>query len=176
MTLFDRIRRRLNTIFWSMKGVGIGRDSVIDREVDIWNPKTLTIGNGSLLGKSVSVYCGKKGSFTLGDGSHIAPYGYFLIDKNTCSIGDKVAIGPFCSFICHSNSVTGESAFFTENYSDGNIEVGDNVFIGAQCTILSGAKIHNNVVIASNSVVRGVLKSGFIYGGTPAKLIKPISE
>ncbi|MGB6037054.1 MAG: acyltransferase [Cryomorphaceae bacterium] len=176
MTLFDRIIRRLNTIYWSVRGAKIGRDSVISRRVEIWNPKSLTMGNGSLLGKSVSVYSAKEGFLTLGNESHIAAYGYLLIDQNKCSIGDKVAIGPFCSFICHSNSVKGESEFFTENYLDGDIEVGNNVFIGAQCTILPGTKISDNVVIASNSVVRGFLKSGFIYGGTPAKQIKPIKE
>jgi acetyltransferase-like isoleucine patch superfamily enzyme len=176
MTLFDRIKRRLNTLYWSMRGINIGASSSINKRVEIWNPKVVSIGRCSLLGKNVSVYCGKKGSFFLGDESHIAPFGYLLIDNNKCTIGNKVAIGPFCTFICHSNSIKGESEFFTENYLDGDIEIGNNVFIGAQCTILPGTQIPDNVVIASNSVVRGKLKSGFVYGGTPAKSIKPISE
>lgn len=176
MTFYDRIHRRLVTLFWSLRGVQIGVNSVINRGADIQVPNASSIGRNSQLGKSVSVYCGKKGVFALGDGSHIAPYGYLLIGDNRCSIGDKVAIGPFCTFVCHSNSVKGGSEFFTENYLDGDIQVGNNVFIGAQCTILPGTIIPDNVVVASNSVVRGVLKSGFIYGGTPAKLIKSISE
>lgn len=176
MTLSDRIRRRITTRYWSLRGVQIGANSSINRGADIQNPKSLLIGRLSQLGKSVSVYCGKNGTFTLGDESHIAPYGYMLIGDNKCSIGNKVAIGPFCALVCHSNSVAGSGKFFTQNYVDGDIEIGNNVFIGAQCTILPGAKIHDNVVIASNSVVRGELKSGFIYGGTPAKMIKSISE
>ncbi|MCZ4409789.1 DapH/DapD/GlmU-related protein [Cryomorphaceae bacterium 1068] len=176
MTFIDRIKRRLSTLYWSFRGVEIGTNSAINPGVDIWNPKTASIGQNSNLGKNVSIYCGKNGSFTLGDGSHIAPFGYLLIDNNDCSIGSKVAVGPFCTFVCHSNSIKGNSKFFAENYSDGGIEIGNNVFIGAQCTILPGAQIDDNVVIASNSVVRGILKSGFVYGGTPVKMIKPISE
>lgn len=176
MTLSDRIKRRIATVYWSLRGVQIGVNSVVNRGVDIQYPKGSSIGRGSQIGKSTSIYCGENGSFELGNGSHVAPYGYFLVGDNSCAIGSQVAVGPFCTFVCHSNSVKGSRKFFTENYEDGDIVVGNNVFIGAQCTILPGTHIPDNVAIASNSVVRGELKSGFVYGGTPAKLIKSISD
>ncbi|HIP31260.1 MAG TPA: acyltransferase [Crocinitomicaceae bacterium] len=110
----------------------------------------------------------------MGKKSHIAPFGYLLIDNNKVTIGDDVAIGPFCTFICHSNSVTGKSKLYAENYLDGDIFIGNNVFIGVQCTILPGTIIEDNVVIASNSVVKGRIERSALYGGTPAKKIKEI--
>ncbi|RLD75717.1 MAG: acyltransferase, partial [Bacteroidetes bacterium] len=105
----------------------------------------------------------------MGDNSHIAPFGYFLIENNIVEIGNDVAIGPFCSFFCVTNSIKGKSDLFRENYINGDIYVGNNVFIGAQCVILPGTKINDNTVIAANSVIGGVLESGVVYGGTPVK-------
>lgn len=51
------------------------------------------------------------------------------------------------------------------------IEIGDNVFIGVNCTILGNVKIGNNIIVSANSLVNKDLPSGGIYGGVPAKRI-----
>jgi len=152
----------------------LGKRATIHRTVDVIFPVRARVGENSTLYKNISLYIGASGSFEMGTNSHIAPFGYLLIDKNTCKIGDYVAIGPFCTFICHSNSVKGEKAYFTQNYTDGDIIIGNNVFMGAQCTILPGTIIEDNVVVAANSVVKGKLETGFIYGGSPVEKIKAI--
>lgn len=157
-----------------MKGASIDRTSTVDYRVEISTAKGLNLSRKSILYKNCTVYNGIDGRFSIGESSHCAPYGYFLIGDNSVVIGDDVAIGPHCSFICHSNAIVGESKLFRENYLDGDIKVGNNVFIGAQCTFLPGTTIEDNVVIASNSVVKGKLESGYVYGGSPAKSIKPI--
>ena len=81
---------------------------------------------------------------------------------------------PFCTFICHSNHFEGDNKLYSKNYLDGDISIGNNVFMGAQCTILPGTIIDDNVVIASNSVVKGHLESNTVYGGSPAKKIKSL--
>ncbi len=158
------------------KGVQFGAGSRFDRSVDVHNPQNAKIGTGSILYKNISLYIGSDGSFKMGNHSHVAPFGYFLIDKNKVEIGDHVAIGPFCTFICHSNHFEGENKLFSKNYLDENIILGNNVFIGAQCTILPGTIIEDNVVIASNSVVKGKLESNSVYGGSPAKKIKSLDN
>jgi acetyltransferase-like isoleucine patch superfamily enzyme len=119
---------------------------------------------------------GKKGKFSMQDHSHVAPYGYFLIENNTLSIGNDVAIGPFCSFFCSSNSHSPKKPLFRENYEQGDIHIGNNVFIGAQSVILPDTQIGDDVIIAANSVVKGKLESGFVYGGAPCKPIQKLSE
>lgn len=150
------------------------KGAYIHRSVDIHNYKNLTVGSDSILYKNNSVYIGDNGEMRMGDNSHIAPFGYLLIDKNKIDIGNDVAVGPFCSFICHSNDLKGEHKEFSKNYLDGDITIGNNVFIGAQCVILPGVVIEDNVVVASNSVVKGRLSEGSIYGGSPAQLIKSL--
>jgi len=146
----------------------------IHSSVDIQHSSRVTLGENSILYKQISIYPNANGTFRMGKNSHIAPFGYLLIDKNELAIGDDVAIGPFCTFICHSNAIEGNDKLFRKNYQDGNILIGSNVFIGAQCTILPGTVIEDNVVVASNSVVKGHLKSGGVYGGSPAKRIKDV--
>lgn len=176
MGLARSIGRRLDRIYFSFRGMNMERNASVHRSVDVLFPRRARIGRNSILYKDISLYIGKEGRFEIGANSHIAPFGYLLIDKNKCKIGDYVAIGPFCTFICHSNSVKGENKYFTQNYTDGDIRIGSNVFIGAQCTILPGTVVEDNVVIAANSVVKGRLEGGFVYGGSPAAKINPIQS
>ena len=173
MNLLKRIKRRLNIIYSKMRGMELAENAFVHHSVDVTNAKNVKIGKGSYIYKQTSIYV-SSGSFEIGKSSHIAPFGYLLIDKNNLIIGDNVAIGPFCSMICHSNNTKGASKIFTENYLDADITIGNNVFIGTQCNILPGVIIENDVVVASNSVVKGKLESGYVYGGTPAKKIKKI--
>ena len=112
----------------------------------------------------------------MGNNSHAAPYSYFLITNNSVIIGDDVAIGPFCSFFCSSNSYSDDIPLFRENYENGDIILGNNVFIGAQSTILPGTEIQDNVIIAANSVVKGIIESGWAYGGAPCKPLKKLRK
>lgn len=111
----------------------------------------------------------------MGDRSHAAPYGYFLIEDQKLSIGDDVAIGPYCCFFCSSNTYSTRKPLFRENYEKGDITIGNNVFIGAQSVILPGSIISDNVIVAAHSSVKGKLESGYIYGGSPCKPIKKLS-
>ena len=174
MQIYKRVKRRWEILYFKMKGVVLLENARIDRSVDILNPRNLEVGVRSILYKNSSVYIGAQGSVRIGNHSHIAPFGYLLIDNNSLKIGDNVAIGPFCTMICHSNNIVGKSHLFTKNYLDDDICIGNNVFIGAQCVLLPGTIIQDNVVVASNSVVKGILESGGVYGGSPVKRIKTI--
>lgn len=170
--LHKRLIRLVHTNLYKVLGARIGFQSRIYHAVEIQNLKRIEIGNKSTIYQHTSLFVGSRGLFKIGNNSHIAPYGYCLIDNNSLEIGDNVAIGPFTSIFCHSNSPYGPSSVFSENYINGDVSIGNNVFIGAHCVILPGTKIHDDVVIASNSVIKGQIPSGSIYGGSPAKQIK----
>ena len=60
-----------------------------------------------------------------------------------------------------------------EEYKEhvGRIEIGSNVFIGANAIILGPVKIENNVIVAAGAVVNKDVPPGTIVGGVPAKVI-----
>lgn len=51
------------------------------------------------------------------------------------------------------------------------ILIEDNVFVGANSTILAGVRIGSNCVIGAGSLVNKDLESGYVYAGVPAKQI-----
>lgn len=58
----------------------------------------------------------------------------------------------------------------------GLVEIGENVFIGANVTILKGVKIGKNSVIGSGSVVTKSIPDNVIAGGNPCKVIKSLDD
>ena len=58
----------------------------------------------------------------------------------------------------------------------GCIEVMDNVFIGANTTILPNVRIGPNAIIAAGSVVSKDVPPGTVVGGVPARVIGAFDE
>ncbi len=56
--------------------------------------------------------------------------------------------------------------------SNGEIVIGDNVWICDNVVILAGAHIGNNCIVAANSVVNKTFPDNCVIGGIPAKIIK----
>lgn len=90
------------------------------------------------------------------------------------SIGDNVWMASGVEFVthdvCHYMLNRYDKDYkYTEKI--GCIEIGSNVFIGADVKILYDVKIGDNVVIAAGSIVNKDIPSNSIVGGIPAKVI-----
>ena len=175
-SIISRIRTRLFTVCAKMRGANIGSDSVMHYSCDIQRMKGIELKDNVTLYKEITVYNAQQGMLVIDSNSHIGAYCYFLIDKNRIRIGKHVAVGPHCKFFCHSNAIAPDKELFTESYIDKDIRIGDNVFIGADCVILPGTIVDDNIVIGARSLVKGKLESGYVYAGSPARKIKKIRE
>ena len=60
--------------------------------------------------------------------------------------------------------------------SCGEVEIGNNVFIGMHTTILKGVRIGNNCVIGANSLVNCDIDDGWVAAGHPARPIMRIED
>lgn len=58
----------------------------------------------------------------------------------------------------------------------GCIEIMDNVFIGTNCTILSGVRIGPDAIVAAGAVVAKDVPPNSVVGGVPAKVICSLDE
>jgi Acetyltransferase (isoleucine patch superfamily) len=56
----------------------------------------------------------------------------------------------------------------------GEVNVGNNVWIGNNVIILKDTKIGDNCIVAAGAVVKGTFLNNVIIGGIPAKIIKSI--
>jgi GT2 family glycosyltransferase/acetyltransferase-like isoleucine patch superfamily enzyme len=87
------------------------------------------------------------------------------------SIGNNVRIAPY-TVILDSDFHNIADHFATGKSSPVIIE--DDVWIALGCTILKGVRIGQGAVIAAGAVVTKDVPAKTLYGGVPAKFIKPI--
>ena len=179
MSVIKKILNKINTKYLTLfyKTVKLEKGAILDYRCEVEQKNNINIGRKSILYKNITIYKHEEGHLNIGNFSHIAPYGYFLMEKQNLTIGDNVAIGPFCSMFCSTNAIPEDKeVLFKDSYIKGDIEIGNNVLIGTHCVILPHTVIEDNVVVAANSTVKGHLKSGFLYGGNPATVIKALEH
>lgn len=96
-----------------------------------------------------------------------------IIDPAHCwliKMGDNVTLAPRVHVLAHDAS----TCFYLGYAKIGRVEIGNNVFVGAESVILPNVKIGDNVVIGANSTVTRDIESNSVYAGNPAKKISTI--
>lgn len=106
-------------------------------------------------------------NFNRQQGSYIDPTHCFLIE-----IGNNVTFSIRVTLLAHDAS-TKKSIGYTKI---GKVIIGDNVFVGANATILPNVVIGDNVVIGANSVVTKDIPTNCVAAGNPAQVIGSIEE
>ena len=93
-------------------------------------------------------------------------------------IGNNVRVASNVSFITHDvthNMLNNLPESLGGGYSfqekKGKIVIGDNVFIGANSTVLYDVTIGSNVIIGAGSVVTRDIPEGTVCAGVPCKVI-----
>ena len=89
-----------------------------------------------------------------------------------------ISIGNNVTFSSHVHVLTHDAApqKFIGYTKIGRVIIGDNVFVGANTTILPGVTIGDGVIIGAGSVVTKSCEAGFVYAGVPAKKICSVEE
>lgn len=93
-----------------------------------------------------------------------------MIDMNAV-IGSNAIIGKSCH-IGAGSIIAGTM----EPISKENVEIGDNVLIGANSVILEGIKIGNNSIIGAGSIVTKNVPDNVVVYGNPARIIRMVNN
>ena len=117
--------------------------------------------------KSGKCEIGKKVS--LNSGNVIACY-----EKIT--IGNDVQFGPNVLIYDHDHDFRTDGGLSAMKYVTAPVEIGNNVWIGANCVILRGSKIGDNCVVAAGTVVKGEYKANQIIYNQRETLTKEIQK
>lgn len=96
-----------------------------------------------------------------------------ILDGAKVSFGDNVFIAPNCGFY------TAGHPFDVEQRNNGleyarPITVGNNVWIGANVSVLPGVTIGDNCVIGAGSVVTKDIPAGSLAVGNPCRVIRKL--
>lgn len=98
----------------------------------------------------------------------------YLMDCAEIRLGKKVFVGPNCGFYTaiHPFDVTKRNEGFEMAKP---INIGNNVWISADVSILPGVTIGDNCVIGAKSLVSKDIPSGVLAFGNPCKVIREIN-
>ena len=118
--------------------------------------------------------CDNGKNIFVGD-NFLANYNVTILDIREVRIGNNVMIAPntLITTVNHPLSPAGRRKHLGIATP---VTIGNDVWIGANVTILPGVTIGNNVVIAAGAVVTKDVPDNSLIGGVPAKLIKTLVD
>ena len=106
----------------------------------------------------------------------------FSTEPYLIEVGDHVAIAAGTDFITHDGAIW----CFREELENadvfGTIRIGNNVFIGNNCTILPNTSVGDNCIIGAGSTVRGQFPDNysviiiFLLSGSSEKLCPKVRK
>lgn len=134
----------LRLFFFRLAGVGVGKNSTIHIGARFYQPKNISVGEGTIIGDHATL-----------DG------------RDKLIIGNHVAIASEAMIFNSQHDI--ESPEFAP--IEAPVEIGDYVFIGPRAIILPGVTIGKGAVVAAGAVVTKDVSPGTVVAGIPAKEI-----
>jgi acetyltransferase-like isoleucine patch superfamily enzyme len=131
----------------------------------------LSIGRGSTIGSFCKIKCAD-GPLRIGRDVGIATNNFIVSGKQGLTIGDYCMIGPNAVITASNYRYDRvEVPICQQEVVSQGITIGNDVWIGAGCVVLDGARIGDGVIVAPNSVVASKVPDLSIVRGNPAKAI-----
>jgi acetyltransferase-like isoleucine patch superfamily enzyme len=128
--------------------------SEIDKSVDVFTPLYINYGKHTKIGKKVFIN-----------------FDCTFLDLGGITIEDNVLLAPKVSLLSEGHPLSRENR---HSLTVGHIHIKENVWIGANATILQGVTVGENSVVAAGAVVSKDVPDNVIVGGIPARIIKEI--
>ncbi|MBQ9638578.1 MAG: sugar O-acetyltransferase [Bacteroidales bacterium] len=100
-------------------------------------------------------------------------FGCTLLAIGGITIGDGVFVGPHCVLATEYHP---EEPAHRHDLLTKPIVIERGAWLGANVTVLAGVTIGHDAIVAAGSVVTKDVAPGAVVGGTPAKLIRMISQ
>jgi maltose O-acetyltransferase len=156
-------------------GAQIGRDCRIESIQLPRNPWDIELADGVALDRDVVLLAtGSRMSrprISIGSRTYINRQ--TIIDASlTVMIGADVMIGPSCYITDHDHGTHPGSPVSQQPLVEVPTSIGNNVWIGANVTILKGVRVGNNAVIGAGSVVTKHVAPNERVAGVPARRIR----
>lgn len=145
--------------------------------------RNIQIAKTAKIDRRIEIDCRFNGSIKIGKYTSInGPNTRILSVMEEVNIGNYSSIGPGCLIIDYNHDMNYFTTWrirkylgqgeFSDYVSNGNISIGNNVWVGANVIILSGSVIEDHAVIGAGSLVNGRVEKYGFYAGSPAKKIK----
>jgi len=112
----------------------------------------------------------------IGKKVYIGAMAYFRTTHSHITIGDNVLFGPGVYILGGNHIYDVPGIYMSEmtkssEHKDADVTVGNDVWIGARATLLSGVTVHDGAIVASGCVVTSDIPAFEIHGGVPNRKI-----
>lgn len=150
----------------------IGRNVFIDKNVELQRyPKNIFIGDEVVLKEGVRICaCNENAKVSIGNRTTIGFHNFIFASENV-TIGDDCLIAPFVYIVDSNHTAKRDQKINLQSNDTSPIQIGNDVWIASNVTILKGVRIGDGAIIAANSVVNRDVGQYEIWGGTPVKKI-----
>ncbi|WP_434341239.1 glycosyltransferase [Motilimonas cestriensis] len=146
----------------------IGSSSVAETvKFSISDDATCIIDDNVEIRDFVTIECGSGGYLHIKGGAIINSHTW-INASGKVEIGDNVLIGPNVSITSSSHRYSLTTNIKDQGLQVSEVKIGNDVWIGAGCTLLAGVSIGDSCILAANSVVKFDIEKGAIAAGNPA--------
>jgi galactoside O-acetyltransferase len=149
----------------------LGRRCVVDSPENMFFDTSVSFGNDCHLTAS-------KARLTIGAHSSFNRNVFIGADYGEIEIGRDVLVAMNVVFRAsnHRYDQIPAVAIRLQGHLPGKIRLGDDVWIGANVTLVAGSSVGSHSVIAAGSVVTGEIPPYSLAGGIPARVIRSLAK
>lgn len=147
-------------------------DEDMQRQYDFLCEMLGSVGDNVWIGKTFSCDNGK--NIFIGD-NFTGNFNLTILDVKEVYIGDNVMIGPntLITTVGHPLTPKGRRDHLAQA---SEINIGDDVWLGGNVTVLPGVTIGNNVVVGAGAVVTKDIPDDSLALGVPAKVVRKLEN
>lgn len=150
----------------------------------------LTVGLKQLWGKNTKIVVTKRGKMIIGDMLEARRMDYISAQDGVMKIGNNVFMNQNVSVTCMESVDIGDGCIIANNvvivdhdhdfvnggFVSAPVKLENDVWIGANATVLKGVTIGEGAIVAAGSVVNKDVPAHTMVAGAPAKVIKEIKN
>jgi acetyltransferase-like isoleucine patch superfamily enzyme len=157
--------------FW--RWLAHGLDHLVMDHIEPW--LTLRPGSNAMIHPNVSFRCAE--NVEIGPNTRIQ-YGCVLWASPNARIriGDNTGLGPGVMIYSSNHGTTGGGPYIQQPWTEEDVTVGCDVWIGSGSILLPGVTIGDHCVVAAGSVVTRSMPAGSVVAGVPARPIRSKTE
>jgi acetyltransferase-like isoleucine patch superfamily enzyme len=150
-----------------------GNNVYIDPSSSVNNVK---LGDNTRIAGKCNIFGSSATILEIGAGTYIGMNTIINGFEAKIVIGSFVSIAPNVFIMSDSGPNASPSLQNIFPLIRGDVHIGDHTWIGAGAIIMPGVNIGKFCVVAANSVVKESFGNYLVVGGTPAKIIRELTE
>jgi acetyltransferase-like isoleucine patch superfamily enzyme len=162
------------------KKLRLGTNVFIDDRVVVFQREhggLIELGDWVQVFRDTIMETGEGASLSVGAGSSIHPRCSLHANVASIRIGYGVLIGPNCAVYSYDHGMEPAQSIRAQPLTaKGDVEIGDESWLGVGVIVLSGVRIGRGAVIGAGAVVTQDIPEYAIAGGSPAKVLKMRGE